>query len=102
MSGLFDSLDQRRAIIDRRDLAARLDAIAAESSDSGTRRRAMVALLRAALDAGRAEIVRWPAAARMIDRVQWDEAEPVAVAAQRLARLDRTAPAGLRPAIVGY
>jgi DNA polymerase elongation subunit (family B) len=29
---------------------------------------------------------RWPAAARMIDRVQWDEAEPVAVAATRLAR----------------
>jgi [protein-PII] uridylyltransferase len=58
MSNLFDNLDQRRAIIDRRDLAARLDAIAAESSDSGTRRRAMVDLLKGALDAGRAEIER--------------------------------------------
>jgi DNA polymerase elongation subunit (family B) len=29
---------------------------------------------------------RWPAAARMIDRVQSDEAQPVSVAAQRLAR----------------
>lgn len=43
---------------------------------------------------------RWPAAARMIDRVQWDEAEPVAVAATRLAReaglgLGRT----LRPSV---
>lgn len=43
---------------------------------------------------------RWPAAARMIDRVPWDEAEPVAVAATRLARdaslgLGRT----LRPSI---
>ncbi len=45
---------------------------------------------------------RWPAAARMIDRVQWDEAEPVAVAAQRLARADRSAPAGMRPAVVSY
>ena len=58
MSNLFDNLDQRRAIIDRRDLAARLDAIAAESSDSGTRRRAMVDLLKGALEAGRAEIER--------------------------------------------
>jgi [protein-PII] uridylyltransferase len=58
VSGLFDNLDQRRAIIDRRDLAAQLDAIAAASSDSGARRRAMVALLKAALDAGRAEIER--------------------------------------------
>ena len=33
---------------------------------------------------------RWPAAARMIDRVAWDEAEPVAVAAQRLERLSRS------------
>jgi len=34
---------------------------------------------------------RWPAAARMIDRVQWSEAEPVTVAAERLARQDRSA-----------
>ena len=45
---------------------------------------------------------RWPAAARMIDRVEWTEAEPVAVAAQRLARQDRTVPAGMRPAIATY
>lgn len=41
---------------------------------------------------------RWPAAARMIDRVEWTEAEPVAVAAQRLAR---GVPA-LRPAVASY
>ena len=45
---------------------------------------------------------RWPAAARMIDRVEWSEAEPVAVAAQRLARQDRNLTAGLRPAVATY
>lgn len=45
---------------------------------------------------------RWPAAARMIDRVEWTEAQPVAVAAQRLARQDRTAPAALRPSVASY
>jgi hypothetical protein len=45
---------------------------------------------------------RWPAAARMIDRVEWTEAEPVSVAAQRLARQDRTVPVVLRPAIATY
>ena len=45
---------------------------------------------------------RWPAAARMVDRVEWDEAEPVAVAAQRLARQDRSVGAGLRTAVAGY
>jgi hypothetical protein len=45
---------------------------------------------------------RWPAAARMIDRVEWTEAEPVAVAAQRIARLDRTTASGLRPVIATY
>src|SRR3546814_2169316 len=39
-------------------MAGRLDEIAAESSDSGARRRSMVALLKQALDAGRAEIER--------------------------------------------
>jgi hypothetical protein len=45
---------------------------------------------------------RWPAAARMIDRVEWDEAEPVGVAAARLARGEITAsvPRAMRPAIV--
>lgn len=45
---------------------------------------------------------RWPAAARMIDRVAWTEAEPVAVAAQRLARQDRVVTSGLGPAIASY
>ena len=58
MSSLADDLDDRRAIIDRRALSDRLDDIAAEAHDSGARRRAMVALLRDALDAGREEINR--------------------------------------------
>lgn len=58
MSSLADDLDDRRAIIDRRALSGRLDDIAAEAHDSGARRRAMVALLRDALDAGREEINR--------------------------------------------
>lgn len=41
---------------------------------------------------------RWPAAARVIDRVDWAEAEPVAVAAKRLARADRA----MRPAVASY
>src|SRR3546814_17760108 len=58
MSDLFDALPQRRAIIDRRALADRLAGIAGESSDTGTRRRAMVALLKQAIEAGRAEVER--------------------------------------------
>ena len=58
MSDLFENLDQRRAIIDRRALAGRLDEIAAGEPDGAARRRAMVALLRTALDDGRAEIDR--------------------------------------------
>ncbi|PAL21632.1 [protein-PII] uridylyltransferase [Sphingopyxis sp. GW247-27LB] len=58
MSDLFDHLDHRRAIIDRRALSGQLDEIAAETSDTGQRRRAMVALLKEALEAGRAEIER--------------------------------------------
>lgn len=45
---------------------------------------------------------RWPAAARMIDRVDWSEAEPVAVAAQRLARQDRSVGARMAPAVATY
>lgn len=41
---------------------------------------------------------RWPGAARMIDRVDAAEAQPVAVAAQRLARRDARTPA-VRPAV---
>ncbi|MBL0769467.1 [protein-PII] uridylyltransferase [Sphingopyxis sp. DHUNG17] len=56
MSDLFDKLPQRRAIIDRRKLGEQLAAIAAETNDTGQRRRAMVALLKEALDAGHSEI----------------------------------------------
>src|SRR3546814_17387178 len=56
MSDLFDKLENRRAIIDRRALSARLDEIAGETSDTGKRRRAMVDLLKEALEAGRAEL----------------------------------------------
>ena len=63
MSDMFDNLEGRRAIIDRRALSGRLDEIAADSSDSGKRRRAMVALLKDALEEGRAEVNR-----RLLDR----------------------------------
>lgn len=43
---------------------------------------------------------RWPGAARMIDRVEWDEAEHVAVAAQRIAR--REVRPAMGPAIATY
>ncbi|MBY4637425.1 [protein-PII] uridylyltransferase [Sphingopyxis sp. XHP0097] len=56
MSDLFDKLPQRRAIIDRRKLGEQLAAIAAETNDTGQRRRAMVALLKEALGAGHSEI----------------------------------------------
>src|SRR3546814_8622772 len=46
MSDLFDKLENRRAIIDRRALSTRLDEIAGETSDTGKRRRAMVDLLK--------------------------------------------------------
>lgn len=56
MSDPFAHLEARRAIIDRRMLAEALDAAAAEAGDSSTRRRALVAILKGALDAGRAEV----------------------------------------------
>ena len=56
MPARFDHLPQRRAIIDRRAIA---DALAAlEGTDTATLRRAATAQLKAALDAGRAEIAR--------------------------------------------
>jgi len=56
MSSRFDSLPNRRAIIDRRSIA---DALAAlEGSDRAKLRQAATPLLKAALDAGRAEIER--------------------------------------------
>ncbi|SNS88973.1 [protein-PII] uridylyltransferase [Sphingopyxis indica] len=58
MSELFAHLEGRRAIIDRRAIAERLEAIAAETRDAGKRRRALVDELRAALEAGRAEVAR--------------------------------------------
>jgi [protein-PII] uridylyltransferase len=56
MSGRFDSLPQRRAIIDRRVLADTLAAL--EGDDKVALRRAAAVQLKAALDAGRAEIAR--------------------------------------------
>ena len=55
MPSRFDSLPQRRAIIDRRVLS---DALAALEGDKGVLRAAGTALLKDALDAGRAEIAR--------------------------------------------
>jgi [protein-PII] uridylyltransferase len=56
MSTRFDNLPNRRAIVDRRALA---DAIAAlEIDDTGLLRRTATAMLKDALDAGRAEIAR--------------------------------------------
>jgi len=58
MSGLFAHIEGRRAIIDRRAIAERLEAIAAETRDTGKRRRALVDELKAALEEGRAEVAR--------------------------------------------
>jgi [protein-PII] uridylyltransferase len=56
MASRFDSLPQRRAIIDRRGLA---DALAAlEGSDASKLRGAATAILKPALDEGRAEVAR--------------------------------------------
>ena len=55
MSSRFDSVPQRRAIIDRRGLA---DTLAALDGDKAALRGGATALLKAALDAGRAEIAR--------------------------------------------
>ncbi len=55
MSSRFDSVPQRRAIIDRRSLG---DALAALDGDKAALRSGATAVLKAALDAGRAEIVR--------------------------------------------
>ncbi|WP_156680013.1 [protein-PII] uridylyltransferase [Sphingomonas profundi] len=55
MSTRFDTLPNRRAIIDRREMADALAALAAERDASAMRQQA-TPLLRAALDAGRAEI----------------------------------------------
>jgi len=56
MSARFDSLPNRRAIIDRRTLADSLKAL--EGSDRAKLRQAATALLKQALQAGRAEIER--------------------------------------------
>jgi [protein-PII] uridylyltransferase len=56
MTARIDSLPQRRAIIDRRTVADELAAI--DASDAAALRAAMVRRLKAALDAGRAEIAR--------------------------------------------
>ena len=56
MSGRFDALPNRRAIVDRRALVDRL--LALPDQPAAPLRRAAVASLRAALDAGRAEVER--------------------------------------------
>lgn len=56
MSSRFDSVPHRRALIDRRAVAERLAAI--ESADPSALRRAATVELKAALDAGQAEIAR--------------------------------------------
>src|SRR3569623_2022737 len=56
MPSRFDHLPHRRAIIVRRTIANALAAL--EGSDTATLRRAATAQLKAALDAGRAEIAR--------------------------------------------
>ena len=61
MSSRFDTLPNRRAIIDRRVIAEELAAI--DRSDAGQLRRAATALLKEALETGRAEIAQ-----RLIDR----------------------------------
>ena len=58
MNDRFASLDNRRAIIDRRALADALDAAMANASHSSARRRILVLTLKDALDAGRAEVAR--------------------------------------------
>ena len=55
MSSRFDSVPQRRTIIDRRGLA---DTLAALEGDKAALRSGATAVLKAALDAGRAEIAR--------------------------------------------
>ena len=63
MSSRFDQLPNRRAIIDRRSLADVLGSL--EGRDATALRNASTALLKPALDAGRAEI-----AARLVEHPQ--------------------------------
>ncbi|NIJ22249.1 [protein-PII] uridylyltransferase [Sphingomonas naasensis] len=56
MSSRFDSVPHRRALIDRRAVAERLAAL--EAADPAALRRAATVELKAALDAGQAEIAR--------------------------------------------
>ncbi len=63
MSSRFDQLPNRRAIIDRRSLADAL--VALEGRDAAALRNGSAALLKPALDAGRAEI-----AARLVEHPQ--------------------------------
>ncbi|SNS15631.1 UTP--GlnB (protein PII) uridylyltransferase, GlnD [Sphingomonas laterariae] len=61
MAARFESLANRRAIIDRRDVAGRLDEL--EGADATALRREATAILKAALDHGRKEIASRLAAA---------------------------------------
>ena len=56
MSGRFDHLTSRRAVVDRRALAERIAAV--PDGDAAALRRSVTAILRETLDAGRAEVAR--------------------------------------------
>lgn len=58
MTDRFASLTNRRVIIDRRALAEALDTAVADTRHGSARRRILVLTLKAALDAGRAEVAR--------------------------------------------
>lgn len=58
MSVRFDSIPQRRAIVDRRTLSDALAELLPGSADKAALRQGAVALLKEALDKGRAEIAR--------------------------------------------
>ena len=58
MATRFDSIAHRRAIIDRRDVAEKLAALEPDSRDAGRLRQLAGPVLKAALEAGRAEIGR--------------------------------------------
>jgi [protein-PII] uridylyltransferase len=57
MTSLYDNVPGRRALIDRRHVAAEVEAALADAPDEG-RRQAVAQVLKRALDAGRAEVRR--------------------------------------------
>jgi [protein-PII] uridylyltransferase len=63
MAARFETLTNRRAIIDRRTIADALEQLLPDSTDTASLRKAATPLLKQALDDGRAEIARRLAAA---------------------------------------